>query len=106
MVINMTPHAITVVDADCNIIRVYPASGKTIRLSSSTVSAGALPDGTPLTRTEFGEAVGLPDSAPDTMYIVSQLVKSALPGRTDLLVPAEVARDAAGNIVGCKSLGI
>ena len=38
-------------------------------------------------------------------YIVSQLVKNALPDRTDLLVPAEVVRDGNGNIIGCKSLG-
>lgn len=32
-------------------------------------------------------------------------VKNACPVRKDLLVPAEVVRDADGNIVGCKSLG-
>jgi hypothetical protein len=41
-----------------------------------------------------------------TYYIVSQLVKSALPNRCDLLVPAEVQRDEKGNIIGCRSLGI
>lgn len=42
----------------------------------------------------------------ETYYIVSQIVKSALPTRKDLLVPAEVVRDENGNIVGCKSLGL
>ena len=42
---------------------------------------------------------------PLVYYIVSQIVKSALPNRADLLVPAEVVRDNAGNIIGCKSLG-
>jgi len=42
---------------------------------------------------------------PDVYYIVSQLVKSALPDRDDLLVPAEVVRDETGRIVGCRSLG-
>ena len=43
---------------------------------------------------------------PSTYYIVSQLIKSALPKRVDLLVPAEVVRDDNGNIIGCRSLGI
>jgi hypothetical protein len=41
--------------------------------------------------------------------VVSQLVKNKYAGTvTDelLLVPAEVVRDAQGNILGCKSLGI
>ena len=41
----------------------------------------------------------------ETFYIVSQLVKSALPNRSDLLVPAEMVRDEKGAILGCKSLG-
>jgi hypothetical protein len=46
------------------------------------------------------------DCRPATYYIVSQLVKSALPHRFDLLVPAEIVRNSAGIIIGCKSLGI
>ena len=70
------------------------------------VTAGTLEDGTHLTRTVFGEPEGLPAYEEGTFYIVSQIVKSALPYRTDLLVPAEMVRDAAGNVVGCKSLGL
>jgi hypothetical protein len=33
-------------------------------------------------------------------------VKSALPERIDLLVPAEMVRDKEGNIIGCQSLGV
>jgi hypothetical protein len=53
-----------------------------------------------------GTSVEVPGSrVPSRYYIVSQLVKSALPSRNDLLVPAEVVRDASGNIIGCRSLG-
>jgi hypothetical protein len=105
-VINMTPHGVNIVDADGNNVRTYPKGEGAIRLASRTVSAGTLDDGTPLTRTEFGEPEGLPAYETGTYYIVSQIVKSACPSRPDLLVPAEVARDAGGNIVGCKSLGL
>jgi hypothetical protein len=106
MIINMAPHAVVIIDADGNVLREYLASGRTIRLKSETVPAGTLEDGTPLSRTVFGTPVGLPEYQEGTWYLVSQLVKSALPERTDLLVPAEVVRDSAGNIVGCKSLGV
>lgn len=47
-----------------------------------------------------------PTGIEDTYYLVSQLVKSALPSRKDLLAPDEVVRDEKGNIIGCRSFGI
>lgn len=104
-VVNMTPHGVSICNNEGEVIRVYPASGQMIRLKSETVRDEKLPDGTPISRTVFGEPVGLPDEDGETVYIVSQIVKNALPERDDLVVPAEVVRDAAGNILGCKSLG-
>lgn len=104
-IINMTPHPVTICDGEGRVLREYPASGAQIRLRSETIREGSLPDGTPLSKTIFGEATGLPEEMVGTLYIVSQLVKSALPNRADLLVPAEVLRDQSGNIVGCQSLG-
>ena len=103
---NMTPHPITILDVDKKtVIRTIESSGL-IRLQAYTVSAGFTVDGCRISRTEFGQPEGLPNEEPDTFYIVSQLVKSALPNRSDLLVPAEMVRDEKGNIVGCCSLGI
>jgi hypothetical protein len=104
-VINKTPHPIHIVDSSGQIIRTYERSETQIRLSVKTLPTEPLFDGTPTTITQFGEPEGLPEFQPDTFYIVSQLVKSALPNRTDLFVPAEVVRDGSGNIIGCKSLG-
>lgn len=104
-IINCTPHAVTVVDAEGKILRIIESNGSPIRLASSTVPAGEF-DGVPLTRTEFGEPVNLPDPQEGTVYIVSQLVKNAIPGRSDLVVPAEVLRDDKGQIIGCRSLGL
>jgi hypothetical protein len=102
----MTPHAINICDKDGNISRVIPACGNQIRLTVKTVDLGFEIVGIKVTSTVFGEPVGLPNYSEGTWYIVSQLVKSALPERKDLLVPAEVVRDASGNILGCMSLGI
>ncbi len=102
-ILNLTPHPIHIVDAEGNKIKTIEASGL-VRLASKTVPSGEI-DGVNITTTQFGEPEGLPEYEEGVYYIVSQLVKSALPMRTDLLVPAEVVRDDKGNIVGCKSLG-
>ncbi len=101
---NYTPHPISICNNAGDIIRVIQPEGL-VRLKAVTVPAGEI-DGILVTRTEFGQPEGLPDFKEGTFYIVSQLVKSALPSRSDLLVPAEVIRDEKGNIVGCKSLGL
>lgn len=104
-VINKTQHAVHIVDENGQVVRTYEKGDSQIRLAVKTVQDVPLVDGTPTSRTEFGEPEGLPDYVEGVFYIVSQLVKNALPNRTDLLVPAEVVRDEKGNIVGCKSLG-
>lgn len=105
MVVNKTPHPVHIVDASGKVLRTYVKGGDPIRLAVQTVSGDPLPDGTPTSRTVFGDPVGLPDYSAGTFYIVSQLVKNALPHRSDLLVPAQVLRDDQGNILGCQSLG-
>lgn len=102
----MTPHPITIVDDSNVVIKTIPASGNLIRLSTSTVDAGFAVDDIKVTKTVFDSPEGLPDYSLGTFYVVSQLVKNALPNRSDLLVPAEVVRDNNGNIIGCKSLGV
>lgn len=102
---NLTPHPIHIVDAEGTVLKTFQSEGL-VRLKASTVHAGFSVDGVPVTKTQFGEPEGLPLFEQGTFLIVSQLVKSALPDRFDLVVPADVVRDANGNIVGCRSLGI
>ena len=104
-IINMTPHAISMVDQDGNLVCKFEPSGATIRLSAKTERVGEV-NGLPLTKTVYGEPEGLPEYQDGTWYIVSAMIKAALPERTDLLVPAEQVRNDAGQIIGCKSLGI
>ena len=101
----MTPHDINILDEEEKVVRTYPPSGGMIRLGVKTRKLTPLPDGTHRTATVYGEPVGLPEWKAGVVYIVSALVKQALPLREDLLVPAEVVRDSGGNIIGCKSLG-
>jgi hypothetical protein len=104
-IINATPHPVHIVAGD-SVVKTIPPSGVVIRLKATTVDSGVRVDGVPITKTVFGQPEGLPTYEAGTYYIVSQLVKTALPDRADLLVPAEVVRDTNGNIVGCRSLGM
>jgi hypothetical protein len=101
---NFTPHPIVICNNAGEVTRVIQPEGL-VRLKAVTVPAGEI-DGVSITRTEFGQPEGLPEFQEGVFIVVSQLVKTALPSRFDLLVPAEVVRDEKGNIVGCKSLGL
>lgn len=103
-IVNMTPHPVNILDEENNEIATIPASGKLIRLKSAVIRDGQMGK-IPISKTVFGDPEGLPERNTGIYYIVSQLVKSACSSRDDLLVPAEVVRDTAGNIIGCRSLG-
>jgi hypothetical protein len=108
-IINMTPHPINIVkvseDGSVEKTMTLQQSGNIIRLRTFIVEVGEI-CGVKITKTEFSVPDGLPEYQEGYFYIVSQIVKSALPERIDLLVPAEMLRDKDGNIVGCQSLGI
>jgi len=118
MIINCTPHPIdvyapdvpSVVDPERHtpLLRIDP-SGTVARLAEAVV--GDLPmaprvgvEAVPITRVEYGHAIGLPDVRPKTWYIVSLPLALALPGRPDLLVSYRQVRNSAGTVVGCRGL--
>ena len=98
---NCTPHTVTIIKGKENIIYmpIYP----TPRLSTETIKVGEIDD-IPITYTDFGEVQDLPDAVQGTYLIVSRMVLSALPNRSDLLVPNELVRNDKGQIIGCRSL--
>lgn len=98
-IINLCPHDVVVIQDNGEII--FPKTNIHARLEAKTERDGF----SIFSKTTFGKVKNLPKPAVGTYYIVSQLIKSALPEREDLCVPAEVVRDMKGNIIGCKSLG-
>jgi hypothetical protein len=54
----------------------------------------------------YGEVTGLPDPQPGVVYVVSQLVVRALPGRSDLAYPHNLRRDSAGTVVAFGTLAV
>jgi len=105
-VINLCQHEVVVLDKDeKTVINRYPASGQVARLSPKTVLLRLLPDGTPMTTTEFGEVEDLPAENVTKLLIVSRVLFDRFPERNDLTYPNELVRDEKGNVIGCRSLG-
>ena len=100
--INLTPHAINIVSSTGNPVVTLQSEGL-VRCTQEDIPTGTIA-GITITSTSYGQVEGLPSPAPNTYYIVSRLVLTACPDRTDLLVPNQVVRNEHGQIVGCQSL--
>lgn len=102
-IINKVPHSINVLSETNELIAHFPKSNGMIRLSQTTKIVGEI-NGIPISQTILGEPEQLPEYTKNVYYIVSHIVKQALPDRTDLLVPSQIVRDENGVIIGCMSL--
>jgi hypothetical protein len=117
--INLTPHSISVFAADGKTLLVtVPPSGEVARVSVSRVETGVVPiesdaaallrrdplAGVPVFVGTYGAITGLPAPSFGTIYVVSAMVRQAVPTRRDVLSPGELIRDAAGQPLGCRGL--
>lgn len=84
--VNLTPHPIRLPD------RTIPASGMVARCHEFTAAELDL-DGVPAVRRGYGAVYGLPDACDGTVFIVSMIVRMALPARQDLASPGEFRHD-------------
>jgi len=96
-IVNLTPHAIHIVGGG-----TLHSEG-VARVDSQSVSVGSA-DGVPLVRVTFGEVIGLPAPEAGLLFVVSGMVRAALPGRVDIASPGELVRDETGRVVGCAAL--
>lgn len=105
-IINLTPHEVTVVGSNGDIIMKVPASGQVARCSVSRTVIGELNRIT-VAKSVMGEVEGLPEPSEDTVYIVSRVVAEAMKGRRDdLIITDDAVRDSEGRIVGCKGFAV
>jgi len=108
MIVNLTPHPVTLVGPDGRSATIEP-SGKVTRVAATESEVGKVEvDGVvvPLVTTTYGEVVNLPEPDGATRYIVSRVVRAACPDRDDLLVPTRFVRDDTGAITGAQALSI
>lgn len=121
MIINATPHAITIVSKKgveqdnkrqflaeaVEVIREILPSGILPRVSMNNSPAGEI-EGIPVESVIYGEIEGLPEFQDDVYYIVSGLVAAAAAkiGRGDCLAPGALVRDKNNPsiILGCLFL--
>jgi hypothetical protein len=52
------------------------------------------------------EVEGLPDKQLNTFYLVSRIVKDAVPDRMDVVVPTDLVRDSKGTVIGAKHVAL
>ena len=121
MIINATPHVITLVSKQgveqdskkqflaetVEVVKEIPPSGILPRVSVSNSPAGEI-DGIPVESVVYGEIEGLPEFQDGVYYIVSGLVAAAAAkiGRVDCLAPGALVRDKNNPavILGCLFL--
>ena len=123
MIINATPHEITILsrkstiqDAkkqfignkeSIEILKVIPASGILPRVKMTNEPSEPI-EGIPVESVIYGEIEGLPEYQEEVYYIVSGLVAAAAAkiGRVDCLAPGALVRDKnnPGLILGCLFL--
>jgi hypothetical protein len=102
--VNLTPHVINVQGVSGE-VREIPPSGVVARVSESSEVVSEI-EGIALFASVYGEVVGLPEPKEGSLFIVSALVKSAVQGRSDVVSPGALVRDANGQPVGCKGLRV
>ena len=105
-VVNLTPHEVKIVDGGNNVVAVFPSDG-VARASQHDVLVDEI-NSIPVVKTEFGEVLGLPEPAEDTVFIVSRITVEVARARglntDDLLITSGAVRDDQGRIVGCRAL--
>ena len=101
MIKNCTPHKVSIY-ADDTILE-FPSCGIVPRCEQHEELIGKI-DNIQITKQIFGEVTDLPEQEDGVYLIVSRLVATACPNRSDLLIPGPLIRDAEGKIVGCKGL--
>ena len=101
-IVNLTPHAITLVGEDGSVIATFPPSGVVARVATSTEVVGSLM-GAPVKHTIFGEVEGIPAPQEGTVYLVSTLVAQAAK-RSDVVSPdtGPTAVRENGQVVGVR----
>jgi len=109
--VNLTPHAVSVCDADGNVVLSIAPTGVVARAKQVDKSAGEVEFGgitIPVITTEFGAPEDLPEPTEGVGLIVSVLTVSAarFVGRptSDLYTVGQTVRDAEGKIIGARAL--
>jgi hypothetical protein len=107
-IVNLTPHPLNLMPQGPDGPTVtIPPSGQVARCAVNRVQVDTVTvDGitVPVNQTRFGTVSDLPNSQPDTIYVVSSIVAQAVPDRQDVFIVDDAVRDDQGRIIGARAL--
>ena len=98
---NLTPHAVKFVSEDGKTTE-FPPTSVVARVSVSYEEVESI-GGFRAVKIKYGRVNELPDEKENIYYIVSKLVKLAMPERKDLITPEDVVRDEQGHVLYCRA---
>lgn len=100
--VNLCPHPIVIEGKrPCTL----PAAEFPARLLSSEKLVTEV-EGIPVIAVSLGGTMNLPDPRLGVLLIVSSVLRSAFPHRSDLVSPARLFRDETGTISCCRALAV
>lgn len=103
MIINLTPHVVTLYDEDDNFRQEFlPAEEGPLRLETHELGMTVV-DGIMVSLVGYGDMGSAPAAKRDVYYLVSLPLALSV-RRADFLVPYNEVRDEDGRIIGCRSL--
>jgi len=97
MIINLTPHFVKIGGVG------FVPAGIVPRVQQDDTIIGEH-DGIELRQAKYGAVENLPEPKPGTIYIVSNIVRQAMPDRQDLFSPGGLVRDKQGRVSGASYL--
>src|SRR3954467_5223344 len=101
--VNLCPHQVSVKHSDGS-ETIIPQSG-VARVAVAYQDAGSITlaaHAVQIIKGVYGEVTGLPKPTDDCFFVVSHMVRMALPNRKDLLSPPDIVRDSQGSILACR----
>tara|TARA_E500000331_G_C17139166_1_gene661913 strand:+ start:303 stop:668 length:366 start_codon:yes stop_codon:yes gene_type:complete len=99
--VNLTPHTLNI-HSNGNVTDITP-SGAIARVSTSYNQIETVA-GINVYSCVYGSIDGLPEAQDNKIFVVSGVVKSAVPNREDVMSPGELIRDENGKPVGSNGL--
>lgn len=85
MIVNLTPHNVSVADKEGNIIQKFEPSGILARVEVSSKVVSVF-NGIEIRKTVFGDISGIPEQKDGVLYLVSTLV-AQVANRQDVISP-------------------